>query len=77
VTGETAANIQHIARAAEDLNKLTTALQDLVGQFQLLHETLPSGRASMTGNNEPPVRSSTVNLSGVAVRSNGAIVQHA
>jgi len=77
VTGETAANIQHIARAAEDLNKLTTALQDLVGQFQLLHGTLPSGRTSMTGNNEPPVRSSTVNLSGVAVRSNGAIVQHA
>jgi hypothetical protein len=35
VTGETAQGTQQIARAAEDLNRLTDNLQQLVSQFKL------------------------------------------
>jgi len=38
VTRETSSGIQQIAHAAEDLNKLTVTLQDLVAKFKVNHE---------------------------------------
>jgi methyl-accepting chemotaxis protein len=38
VTLETVAGIQQVARAAEDLNRLTENLQDLIGRFAIGHE---------------------------------------
>jgi hypothetical protein len=35
VTNESAAGLQQVARAAEDLNKLTDSLQQLVSQFKV------------------------------------------
>ena len=35
VTQQSTAGIQQIARAAEDLNRLTVNLQDLVGRFKI------------------------------------------
>ena len=35
VTSETAQGTQQIARAAEDLNRLTANLQKLIGEFRL------------------------------------------
>ncbi|MBA4252255.1 MAG: hypothetical protein C0442_11110, partial [Chlorobiaceae bacterium] len=35
VTQETASGIQQIAKAAEDLNRLTVSLQDLIGRFRV------------------------------------------
>ena len=63
VTGETAQGTQQIARAAEDLNRLTDNLQRLVEQF-----TVGDGVVQSAKGKEKARRS------GVAVRSNGALV---
>lgn len=39
VTNESAAGVQQIARAAEDLNKLTVNLQDLISRFKVDNKT--------------------------------------
>jgi methyl-accepting chemotaxis protein len=44
VTQESAAGTQQIARAAEDLNHLTTNLQELLGQFVIHDETVSTER---------------------------------
>jgi methyl-accepting chemotaxis protein len=63
VTGETAQGTQQIARAAEDLNRLTDNLQRLIERF-----TVGDGVAQSGKGREKERRS------GVAVRSNGALV---
>lgn len=45
VARETATGIQQIARTAEDLNRLTENLQDLIGQFRLASDASPSSHA--------------------------------
>ena len=65
VTQESTAGISQIARASEDLNRLTVNLQDLISRFRI-----------NTGNKE--VQSSYQgidNQSSYAVRSNGVIVK--
>jgi methyl-accepting chemotaxis protein len=46
VARETATGIQQIARTAEDLNRLTENLQELIGQFRLKGESTSSERPS-------------------------------
>ncbi len=63
VTGETAQGTQQIARAAEDLNRLTDNLQRLIEQFTVGDGSVQSGKTKQKERR-----------SGVAVRSNGALV---
>jgi hypothetical protein len=39
VTGETASGTQQMARAAEDLNRLTENLQQLISKFKISSDT--------------------------------------
>jgi methyl-accepting chemotaxis protein len=63
VTGETAQGTQQIARAAEDLNRLTDNLQRLIERFTVGDGSAQSGKTKQKERH-----------SGVAVRSNGALV---
>jgi methyl-accepting chemotaxis protein len=63
VTGETAQGTQQIARAAEDLNRLTDNLQRLIEQFTVGDGVVQSAKGKVKERR-----------SGVAVRSNGALV---
>jgi methyl-accepting chemotaxis protein len=63
VTGETAQGTQQIARAAEDLNRLTDNLQRLIEQFTVGDGVVQSAKGKVKEKR-----------SGVAVRSNGALV---
>ncbi len=67
VTGETAMGEQQIARAAEDLNRLTEHLQEMTSKFRL--STAERRPAPLTGSSGPE-------KSGLAVRANGKIVPH-
>lgn len=77
VTQQTASGTQQIARAAEDLNRLTDNLQHLVGKFKL--SDADSGRKSkmqqsmLATKHAPKPKESKSN---VAVRENGALVEH-
>ena len=71
VTNQTAGGTQQIARAAEDLNRLTENLQQLVSRFKLTN----AGNSASRTASLPPVTARPVK-STVAVRSNGALVQH-
>ena len=66
VTNESAAGVQQIARAAEDLNRLTEGLQALVGRFRLTHDA--SGGATAIRENRT--------ASPVAVGADGSLVSH-
>ncbi|HUI11280.1 MAG TPA: methyl-accepting chemotaxis protein [Bacteroidota bacterium] len=66
VTAETASGEQQIARAAEDLNRLTENLQRLTSRFRL------PGTAGAPRAHEP---AHAEGISALAVRSNGKIVQ--
>ena len=70
VTGETASGTQQIARAAEDLNRLTEGLQQKMNRFQGSSADSPS-RVGTKSNANIDVRRSNV-----AVRSNGKLVEH-
>ena len=67
VTGETAMGEQQIARAAEDLNRLTEHLQELTSKFRL---SVSDGQAH-AGAAAPGIEKS-----GTAVRANGKLVPH-
>ena len=67
VTNESAAGVQQIARAAEDLNRLTVNLQELVSRFKIGESS--SDRSNGNGK-------SHVAKSQVAVRTNGKLVHH-
>jgi methyl-accepting chemotaxis protein len=72
VTSETAQGVSQIARAAEDLNRLTEALQHLVSRFNLntdVTATRHRANPSHGGSARPPA-------SGTAVRANGKLVPH-
>ncbi|MGA9120978.1 MAG: methyl-accepting chemotaxis protein, partial [Bacteroidota bacterium] len=69
VTGETALGVQQIARAAEDLNRLTENLQSLVGKFNLGGE----GHSAAGGATKASMH---IAKSKVAVRANGKLVEH-
>ncbi|MDP3150690.1 MAG: methyl-accepting chemotaxis protein [Ignavibacteria bacterium] len=62
VTNESASGIQQIARAAEDLNRLTVNLQELASRFKI-------DGSSSNGN-----KRTRVVKSALAVRSNGVVV---
>jgi methyl-accepting chemotaxis protein len=64
VTQESAAGMTQIARAAEDLNKLTVNLQELISRFKINN----NGNARRKGHQ------STDEPGGYAVRSNGVMV---
>ncbi|MFA6598222.1 MAG: methyl-accepting chemotaxis protein [Ignavibacteriaceae bacterium] len=64
VTHESAAGIQQIARAAEDLNRLTVNLQELTSRFKI------EGTSSNGGGRTRVAKSNS------AVRSNGVIVHN-
>lgn len=64
VTGESSAGVQQIARAAEDLNRLTLSLQELISKFKLENKH--------TDKNKNALQYET--KSKLAVRSNGKIV---
>ena len=67
VTGETAMGEQQIARAAEDLNRLTEHLQELTSKFRL----------SVSGGQDHAACGCVrVEKSGIAVRANGKLVPH-
>jgi methyl-accepting chemotaxis protein len=66
VTGETAQGTQQIARAAEDLNRLTEGLQQLVSRFKL----------SGSPEKDSPGRVQDGGMSGIAVKTNGALTMH-
>jgi methyl-accepting chemotaxis protein len=67
VTSETAMGEQQIARAAEDLNRLTEHLQQLTAKFRL----------SGTDPGAPPLAGkSGLEKSALAVRANGKLVPH-
>jgi methyl-accepting chemotaxis protein len=75
VTQQTATGAQQIARAAEDLNRLTENLQQLVSKFKLSSEG--SGREqSVTDKNVSAKAPYNVQKAKVAVRENGALVEH-
>jgi hypothetical protein len=75
VTQQTATGTQQIARAAEDLNRLTENLQQLVSKFKLSSEG--SGREqSVTDKNVSAKAPYNVQKAKVAVRENGALVEH-
>jgi methyl-accepting chemotaxis protein len=69
VTNQTASGTQQIARAAEDLNQLTENLTQLISKFHLSNE--PGGQRPSSMQ-----RSKSIEKSHIAVRSNGAIVEH-
>jgi methyl-accepting chemotaxis protein len=72
VTSQTATGTQQIARAAEDLNRMTEKLQELVQRFKL-------GGAEERAVHAPVQTvhgQQRAERSGVAVRSNGALVAH-
>jgi methyl-accepting chemotaxis protein len=75
VTQETAQGTQQIARAAEDLNRLTENLQQLVSNFKLSSDVRQHGqrelRKGVGGEVHHNVQKATV-----AVRENGALVEH-
>lgn len=64
VTRESAAGVQQIAHASEDLNRLTVNLQELISRFKIGDRTDNHSKRTHT----------TVNKSQLAVRSNGRIV---
>ena len=66
VTNESTAGVQQIARAAEDLNRLTLNLQELVSRFKI------EGGA----DNQSKRTNTTFGKSHLAVRSNGKIVNN-
>ena len=72
VTNESAAGVQQIARAAEDLNRLTINLQELVSRFKIGE----SSSDGSNGNGKLHSEKSRVSKSHVAVRSNGVLVRH-
>jgi hypothetical protein len=63
VTNETATGTSQIARAAEDLNRLTENLTQIVGRFKL-------------ANMEHQTSNQGYEQSHFAVRSNGKLVAH-
>ncbi len=69
VTNESAAGVQQIARAAEDLNRLTINLQELVSRFKI-------GESSSDKTNGSVNYNTSKTKSSVAVRSNGKLVHH-
>ena len=78
VTNETATGIHQIAEAAEDLNRLTVNLQQLLGAFTLSesgHErrAADSGSTSGESGRRPNFRTAK---SKTAVRGNGELVPH-
>jgi hypothetical protein len=80
VTNESAAGTQQIARAAEDLNRLTENLQQVVGKFKLSGDTAAQ---RTTVHREPTVSAKAHSKfttpkakSKIAVRENGALVPH-
>ena len=75
VTGETAQGTQQIAQAAEDLNRLTENLQQLVQRFNLQGESTHHAAPKETHPSRESV-STKIPKSNVAVRQNGALVQH-
>jgi len=66
VTQESAAGVQQIARAAEDLNRLTINLQELVSRFKIGVKRENYSKQSDTSKNK----------SQLAVRSNGKLIHH-
>ncbi len=64
VSNESAAGIQQIARAADDLNRLTIDLQDLVSKFKI--DESDSNKSNGSGKHH--------SKSSVAVRSNGKLI---
>jgi methyl-accepting chemotaxis protein len=70
VTAETAAGTQQIAHAAEDLNRLTENLQELLAQFKLTGESAGGTHHGHHG------KKSGVPKSNLAVRENGVLVAH-
>ena len=74
VTGETAQGVQQIARAAEDLNRLTESLQSLVARFNLDGEG-NSQQARSHVNQQLPKAKFITPKSNVAVRANGKLVR--
>ena len=66
VTQESAAGVQQIAHAAEDLNRLTVNLQELVLRFKIDDSTNVNGKSSRK----------TDTKSQLAVRSNGMLIHH-
>lgn len=67
VTHESAAGVQEIARAAEDLNRLTVNLQELISRFKI------NGNS---GSERQKHISSSSDKSQLTVRSNGRIERH-
>ena len=70
MTGETAQGVEQIARAAEDLNRLTENLQQLLGRFKLKSD------AGQHAAPQPYRTSLATPTSHIAVRANGKLVQH-
>ncbi len=54
VARETATGIQQIARTAEDLNRLTENLQELIGQFRLRGETIAAAEHDLQHHHAVP-----------------------
>jgi len=69
VTNQTAAGVQQIARAAEDLNRLTENLQQMLGKFRLT-----STSAKGTQGGDFPTAQGAPAKSKLAVRKNGKLV---
>ncbi len=62
VTQESAAGVQHIARAAEDLNRLTVNLQEMISRFKIDDSSLERSKGNSSTH--------------LAVRSNGVLVHN-
>jgi len=75
VTQQTATGTQQIARAAEDLNRLTENLQQLVSKFKLSSEG-SAREQSVPNKNVSAKVPYNVQKAKVAVRENGALVEH-
>jgi methyl-accepting chemotaxis protein len=73
VTGETAQGVQQIARAAEDLNRLTEGLQQILSKFNLGGDTGARLARSLSSS---PKTSSTTPRSSVSVKRNVKLVPY-
>ena len=71
MTNESAAGIQQIAKAAEDLNQLTENLQNLVSQFKINNNQQNMIKTEIYDDNNY-LNSSQTHL---AVRKNGKLIR--
>jgi hypothetical protein len=80
VTNESATGTQQIARAADDLNRLTVNLQNLITKFKLTggaSAQQSAGHAGVKGaDTSLKAKKQTQPQARIAVRENGALVHH-